>query len=264
MAGAIIKTRLVLTVVNVGFTLFTSKTRLAGAQKVGNEVCTVRVAVTGIGIAFVNFWRLKRRDKISIFAHANFAPCKRIQDSRRFWTPHHGFQIPGIEFRILCQWSLNSGFQSLVGFQIPWAVFWIPKPKILDFTSKTLPDERIRISLHGATNYPSFITFSADGLLQKLYLIQHSTWPFSGRAAELVPKGVSCHLPMQSCGLFDPGRTVAVVPGHGTQIRLSLWGWKERRLHKVHGARPVGEKEPDGQETGGNNKKNIQVRQTFM
>ena len=205
-----------------------------------------------------------RRDKISNFARANFAPCKGIQGSLGFWLPQHGFRIPGIEFRILCQWSLNSGFQSLVGFQIPWAVFWIPKPKILDFTSKTLPDERIRISLHGATNYPSFITFSADGLLQKLYLIQHSTWPFSGRAAELVPKGVSCHLPMQSCGLFDPGRTVAVVPGHGTQIRLSLWGWKERRLHKVHGARPVGEKEPDGQETGGNNKKNIQVRQTFM
>ena len=55
MAGAVIKTRLVLTVINVGFTLFTSKTRLAGAQKVSNEVCTVRVAVTGIRIAFVNF-----------------------------------------------------------------------------------------------------------------------------------------------------------------------------------------------------------------
>ena len=115
-----------------------------------------------------------RRDKISNFARANFAPCKGIQGSLGFWLPYHGFRIPGIEFRILCQWSLNSGFQSLVGFQIPWAVFWIPKPRILDFTSKTLPDLRIRISLHGTTNYSSFITFSADGLLQKLYLIQHS------------------------------------------------------------------------------------------
>ena len=109
-----------------------------------------------------------RRDKISNFARANFAPCKGIQGSLGFWLPHHGFRIPGIEFRILCQSSLNSGFQSLVGFQIPCAVFWIPKPRILDFTSKTLPDLRIRISLHGATNYSSFITFSADGLLQKL------------------------------------------------------------------------------------------------
>ena len=32
----------------------------------------------------------------------------------------------------LCQWKLDSGFRSLVGFRIPWAVFWIPKPRILD------------------------------------------------------------------------------------------------------------------------------------
>ena len=55
MAGAVIKTRLVLTIVNVGLTLFTSVASLAGAQKVGNEICAVRVALTGIGIAFVNF-----------------------------------------------------------------------------------------------------------------------------------------------------------------------------------------------------------------
>ena len=28
--------------------------------------------------------------------------------------------------------SLDSGFRSLVGFRIPWAVFWIPKPRIPD------------------------------------------------------------------------------------------------------------------------------------
>ena len=55
MAGAVIETRLVLTIVNVGLTLFTSVARLARAQKVSNKVCAVRVASTGIGIAFVNF-----------------------------------------------------------------------------------------------------------------------------------------------------------------------------------------------------------------
>ena len=55
MAGAVIETRLVLTIVNVGLTLFTSVARLAGTQKVSYKVCAVRVASTGTGIAFVNF-----------------------------------------------------------------------------------------------------------------------------------------------------------------------------------------------------------------
>ena len=39
------------------------------------------------------------------------APRKGIQDSLGFW-------IPGTEFRFLCQWDLDSGFQSLEGFRI--------------------------------------------------------------------------------------------------------------------------------------------------
>ena len=99
MAGAVIKTRLVLTIVNVGLTLFTSVARFAGAQKVGNEVCAVRVASTGIGIAFVNFWRLKRRHKISILAHANFIVIIFFQQSsavaifNRAWWPFNGTAI---------------------------------------------------------------------------------------------------------------------------------------------------------------------------
>ena len=52
-----------------------------------------------------------------------FAPCKYkgIQDSLGFWIPRHGFRIPGTGFRILCQWKLDFGFQSLVGFRIPEA-----------------------------------------------------------------------------------------------------------------------------------------------
>ena len=37
--------------------------------------------------------------------------------------PRRGFRIPGILDSNFCQWNLDSGFQSLVGFRIPWAVF---------------------------------------------------------------------------------------------------------------------------------------------
>lgn len=60
--------------------------------------------------------------------------------------------------------------------------------------------------------------------------------------------------PWQSFKLLDPFRSATVVPGHGTQARLSMLGWNERRLHNVHGTKPVGEKEPGGQ--GTNEKQN--------
>ena len=47
----------------------------------------------------------------------------------------------------LCKWKLDPGFQSFVGFRISWAVFWIPKPKIADSTSKNFPDTGILILL---------------------------------------------------------------------------------------------------------------------
>ena len=45
-----------------------------------------------------------------------------MQDSLRFWIPRRGFR------KILCQWKLDSSFQSLTGFPIPYAVFQIPNP----------------------------------------------------------------------------------------------------------------------------------------
>ena len=79
------------------------------------------------------------------------ARCKEIQDSLGFWFPRHGFRILGAKFRILCQVNLDSGFQPLVGFLIFLAVFWIPKPRIPDSTSKNFPDPGIWIHLRGAT-----------------------------------------------------------------------------------------------------------------
>ena len=52
-----------------------------------------------------------------------------------FHVTDSGFRIPGTGIRILCQWNLDSGFQSLVGFQIPRAVFRIPKPRTPDSTA---------------------------------------------------------------------------------------------------------------------------------
>ena len=90
-----------------------------------------------------------------------FAPCKGIQDRLGFWildsalwtldwTLRFGFRIPVIGFRILCQWNLDSGYQSLVGFRIPWVVFRIAKPRIPDYTRKYFLHSGIRVPLHGA------------------------------------------------------------------------------------------------------------------
>ena len=66
---------------------------------------------------------------IGNFANQLFgAPFKGIQDSHEFWIPHRGFQIPRYWIPVFSQWHLDSGFKSLEGLRIPWAVFWIPKP----------------------------------------------------------------------------------------------------------------------------------------
>ena len=80
------------------------------------------------------------------------AQCKGIQDTFRFWIPRRGFQIPGTRFWILSQWDLDSGFQSLKGFRIPWVVFRIPKSGIPDSSGKNFPDCGISFSLHEAIN----------------------------------------------------------------------------------------------------------------
>ena len=60
-----------------------------------------------------------------------------------------GFWIPLC--RLPCQWTLDSGFQSLVGVWILRAKLWIPKPGISDSTSKNFPDSETRITLHGCS-----------------------------------------------------------------------------------------------------------------
>ena len=67
-----------------------------------------------------------------------------------------GFQVLNFS---LCEGNFDSGFQSLVRFQISRAVFRIPKPRIPDFTSKIFSESvfnkqespRLRTALHGTT-----------------------------------------------------------------------------------------------------------------
>ena len=68
---------------------------------------------------------------------------KTVLDSG-FHPMDSGFQV--LDFGP-CQWNLDSGFQSLVGFRIPWAVFQIPEPRIPDSTSKIarIQDSRNKI-----------------------------------------------------------------------------------------------------------------------
>ena len=52
----------------------------------------------------------------------------------------------------LCQWNLDAGFQWLVGFRIPWAVFRILNPRTLHSTSQTFLPSRIRIPFPDMTH----------------------------------------------------------------------------------------------------------------
>ena len=85
-----------------------------------------------------------------------------------FWIPHHGSQTPITGFQSL---SMKIWFriQKFVGFRIPWAVFWIPKPRIpdstskfsqiLDSTSKNFLHSGIRIPLHETKGFFLFHNF---------------------------------------------------------------------------------------------------------
>ena len=48
-----------------------------------------------------------------------FVPCKGIQVSLVFWIPPSWISRFQVLDSSLCQWNLDFGFQSLVGFRIP-------------------------------------------------------------------------------------------------------------------------------------------------
>ena len=137
-------------------------------------------------------------------------PCMGIGDSLGFWIPGHGFRIPGTGFRpnTLSMELTDSGFESLVGFPIPWAVFHIPKPRIRnseakipqaklpgfriqkfsripdseakicwipDSTSKNFPDSGFRIPDSGLRIPSDWATFNSQIRNLYIYLYMFST-----------------------------------------------------------------------------------------
>ena len=74
---------------------------------------------------------------------SNVRESKKVLDS--------GFQVMDSS---LCHWNLDTGFQSLMRFRIPWAVFRIPKPRIPDSTCKFFLDSGCH-----SKNFPDSLTW---------------------------------------------------------------------------------------------------------
>ena len=95
------------------------------------------------------------------------ALCKGIQGK--------GFRIPGTAIQILCQWNVDSGFQTVAGFWIPIAYSGFQSPGLRipegkhypdsGFLKQKFPDSGIRITLRGS-NLNSKL-FAPIGVLKK-------------------------------------------------------------------------------------------------
>ena len=71
-----------------------------------------------------------------------------------------GFQV--LYSSSLCQWNLDSRFQSLVGLRIPWAVFWIPKP--------------IRFRIHYPVRWRISYYYMAESVFAMHHACTRSSW----------------------------------------------------------------------------------------
>ena len=82
-----------------------------------------------------------------------------------------GFRIPSTAIQILCQWNVDSGFQTVAEFWIPIAYSGFQSPGLRipegkhypdgGFLKQTFPDSGIRITLHGSK------LFAPIGVLKK-------------------------------------------------------------------------------------------------
>jgi len=77
MTGAIVTTRLVPTVINIDVTLFAGVSRLTGAQKVINEVCTSKIAFAGVRLTLIDFFTILKVHRPRFVRHG----CSRTWDA---------------------------------------------------------------------------------------------------------------------------------------------------------------------------------------
>ena len=92
-----------------------------------------------------------------ILVWLELAPCN-WGNLFHLWSLDSGFHAVHSGLHVLdsslFQWNLNFGFQTLVGFWIPWAVLPISKLRIQDSTSKNFADSGIPFLLHGEIEWP--------------------------------------------------------------------------------------------------------------
>ena len=106
-------------------------------------------------------------------------PESRIQNpDSRFQISDSRCQISDFRFQILSQWNVDSRLQWLVVFPIPCPVFWMPQPRIPDFTAKHcwIPDSTSK-------RFPGFrtrdsLTWGNNATAKRLvvYALSSFTW----------------------------------------------------------------------------------------
>ena len=106
------------------------------------------VANDRLSPVWANTWQSYTKNKLKLERNLPDKDLENLNPGRYWslnsppWIPDSGFQAP--DSTNICQLTLDSGFQSSVGFCIPWAVFQIPKPRIPDCTSKNFSDSGIQ------------------------------------------------------------------------------------------------------------------------
>ena len=78
------------------------------------------------------------RESLARFSVRKTKDLKRRLDPRTVLDS--GFHAVDSGFQELCRWNMDSAFQLLEGFRIPWAAIRMAKPRIPDYTSKNFPD----------------------------------------------------------------------------------------------------------------------------
>ena len=114
-------------------------------------------------------WRPRRQN-------LTLAPCKGFEDSLEFWIQCRGFRILGTGFQSLSV-ELGIWIPIILGFQIPWAVFRIPKLRIPPFHKHEFPGFRNSDSLTGE---PLTITLATRaGQIRERLSIRLQNSPYS-------------------------------------------------------------------------------------
>ena len=85
MTCAIVETWLILTVINISITLFSSITRSTGTQEIADEVSTRRVVDARVGITLVDFLKKKasRKKKKCYFQFFMSKANKKIKQTNK-------------------------------------------------------------------------------------------------------------------------------------------------------------------------------------